>query len=316
MDRMRLFRTPRQPRGFTLVELLVVIAIIGTLVALLLPAVNAARESGRRTQCMNNLKQIGVALHVYAESANEVFPTGSVGDGQPSLFTFLLPFLDQGGVYATINLADATTYSGDATALYTPIPTYICPSTSDPPVVTVHVANYSYELGALTHYQGVGGAFITGVKVPTITSSGGFGNIPDNGLFTFGKGRPAAAVTDGLSNTLAMGEFIQVDTGTGPYSLYPGDIRPWILGDNGSGGSYSFKVIYYPINYPINREAPAGANLQGNALFNYLPMGSRHPNGCNFLFADGTVRFVPDSTNIAVLTGLATINGGEAVTPP
>jgi hypothetical protein len=257
-------------------------------------------------------------MQAYVEAANGIFPTGAISDEQPSLFTFLLPFIDQAAVYNTINLADATTYAGDNTARFTPIETYICPSMNGNSVVTVSVPGYSYELGAMANYQGVGGAFIPGVKytegVNEIASQ--YGDVPNNGLFTFSKGRPAASVTDGLSNTLAMGEFIHIDSGSGPYSLYPGNMRPWILGDNGSGGSYSFKVIYYPINARVNREPPDSVNTIGNASYNYLPMGSRHPSGCNFLIGDGGARFVPDSTGIAILTALATINGGEAVPLP
>src|SRR5690606_11590425 len=91
-----------QKTGFTLVELLVVIAIIGILVALLLPAVQAARAAARRTQCANGLKQMGIALQNYAATYNGTFPYGTYGNGQPGMFANLLPFMEQQAIYDEI----------------------------------------------------------------------------------------------------------------------------------------------------------------------------------------------------------------------
>ena len=143
-----------KPKGFTLVELLVVIAIIGILIALLLPAVQAAREAARRTQCLNNLKQIGIALHEYHDT-HQVFPistTGSLmqngqcGSGFYSWLAMILPFVEQGNLYNSINfnigMMDTCSFNSssdyqvltisanhpNAQAAATPIPGYLCPS--------------------------------------------------------------------------------------------------------------------------------------------------------------------------------------------
>src|SRR5690606_36930300 len=97
----RPMRTSRE-RGFTLVELLVVIAIIGILVALLLPAVQAARAAARRSQCANQMKQMGIALQNYAATYGGTFPFGTPGSGQPGLFGHLLPFMEEEAIYDEI----------------------------------------------------------------------------------------------------------------------------------------------------------------------------------------------------------------------
>ena len=233
----------RHRLAFTLVELLVVITIIGILVGLMLPAVNRARESGRRAQCLNNLKQIGTALHEYVEANDQVFPTGAISDGQPALFTFILPYLDQVNVYNQIQLSLQYWDASSGTALEEKdivIPVYLCPSMPGNPVITNPPPGDAFMLGALTHYQGVGGAFSPPPTntVPLVNSNGVvFGDTPDNGLFTWGRGRLASRVTDGLSNTLAMGEFQEIDRIGGEYGVYPGNIRPWINGDNTQAGS-------------------------------------------------------------------------------
>ncbi len=319
---MRYSPLRRRPRGFTLVELLVVIAIIGTLIALLLPAINAARESGRRSQCMNNCKQMGLAIHAFVSDHNDVFPMGATGKETPGLFCTLLMYIEEGGIYKNISPTLSTLSASDTTAAFTVVPTYICPSFSGKP--TCSVSGVNYEQGALTDYQGLGGAFYyNGASAANVNAPNGdvhthiisstYGNIPDNGLFTFAKSRLLNQVTDGLSHTFAIGEFIQMDSSG---SNYPGDIRPWILGDNDAEGSYSFKVMYYTINQGVNRGPPDGINPVGNANFNWLPFGSQHPGGANFLMADGSVCFVSQITVLTILEALTTINGGETASLP
>ncbi len=301
-----------------------VIAIIGTLIALLLPAINAARESGRRTNCMNNCKQMGLAIHAYVSAANDVFPIGSTGHETPGLFCNILPYIEEGGLYKMINPTTMTLSASDSGAAFTIVPTYICPSMNGNPLA--NVSGVDYQQGALTEYQGVGGAFYyngasaTNVNAPngdvhTPIISSTYGNIPNNGLFTFGNARKLNQVTDGLSHTLAIGEFIELDS-SGTWATYPGNIRPWILGDNDAEGSYSFKVMYYAINARVNRGPPDNINPTGNANFNWLQFGSKHPGGCSFLMADGSVSFVSETTSLTILQGLATINGGEVVSLP
>ena len=291
--------------AFTLVELLVVIAIIGILIALLLPAVQAAREAARRMQCANNLKQMGLAMHNYMSTHCECFPPG--GDAsylhstyRHALFSVMLPFLEQDVIYKTFDLnGDA----GDEQHRYTEIPAYLCPSYTGPRVVRDH--HWDHNKGALTTYQGVGGALL---GVSDVVDMPPMGDVPKNGLFGWGFVRRASGVRDGLSNTLAMGEFVHMDSEGGQFGPPQGNIRPWILTaccSPESLGSYTFKVIdAWSINAKVSRSA-------NDIPFNHLPMSSHHPGGVHFLLADGSVHFLAEAMDLETYQALATCDGGE-----
>ena len=302
----------RRSSGFTLVELLVVIAIIGVLVALLLPAVQAAREAARRSQCSNHLKQIGLGLHNYADTFGGYFPVGAranLGNLHVShgFFATILPFVEQQTVYdALVNVGgDAF----DEPHRYTVIPTYLCPSW---PHENVFQAGSYYGDGASGTYVGVGGVHPvpTGSNA-TQTVADNLGAFPKNGIFgkailegstKYSALRKLSGVTDGLSNTMAIGEFIQIDAG----AAAPGNVRPWIFGALNSGGLYSFKVINnFPINAKVKRD-------QDGASFNYLPFGSFHPGGGHFLLGDGSVHFISETISFDLYKYLGTCNGGES----
>ena len=295
-------RKLRRRPAFTLVELLVVIAIIGILVALLLPAVQSAREAARRMQCTNNLKQLGLAIHNYASARNEYFPPGAVDGARHAVFTHMLPYLEQQNVFDNINI-NAT---GDSsTHLYTLISVYQCPSYNgnrierNPP--------FSYQKGALTMYQAVGGSLVN--KGETVTASSSYGGLPDNGMFGFKFCRQMGECRDGLSNSLAFGEFVHRDYKGGSYQPAPGNVRPWILGDNGDKGMYAYKVVEYAVNSKLDRIADGVA-------FNHLPMGSYHTGGANFCLGDGSVRFLTDSMTFSVYEAMATVKTGEVFSMP
>ncbi|MDZ7616611.1 MAG: DUF1559 domain-containing protein [Patescibacteria group bacterium] len=307
--------------GFTLVELLVVIAIIGTLIALLLPAVQAAREAARRMQCSNHMKQISLAMHSY-ESAHKRFPPGHLETGYdgPSYrhqFTFaayILPFIEQQNVYNMIDFKLASADAANKPAGAIRIDTFICPS--DP-----IFEGYPEDGYAPTNYlanQGIKAA--CRLNCPTDNAcTGVFGHN------TFMRG---SAITDGLSNTLCVSEtlkgdgnvatladnFIIIPSGSSftaddideAQSLVPNSsIRAcrWIDG----------KTYYNMFNASRSPNDPRVDCMgPGNGLSNFAAR-SAHPGGVNASMMDGSVRFLPDSLDVNVMQALGTAAGGEAV---
>jgi prepilin-type N-terminal cleavage/methylation domain-containing protein/prepilin-type processing-associated H-X9-DG protein len=327
----------RAGRGFTLIELLVVIAIIGVLIALLLPAVQAAREAARRAQCINNLKQIGVALHNYHD-VNGSFPIGIIWYQQPtdplacaipkgrSLFSAILPQMELQTVYNAINLTFADGSSSSApeygvvpglvqsTALLTRINSYVCPSESGeqrPYQIPTQSSNpYSWS-----SYAGVGGTY------NCISWWYGCPNpIEPNGMFAYGFNYKMSDITDGSSNTLFVGE-------TSRFRNDPDQVfNTWTYCQwYGSGllGGTASRPMGYALCYPrINANPVADIGSSGpwtdyqNPI--YWNMGqwgfrSMHPGGANFLFGDGSVKFLKQSINPITYQGLSTRNMGEVI---
>ena len=292
-------------KGFTLVELLVVIAIIGILIALLLPAVQAAREAARRMQCSNNMKQTGLAMHNYAAAWNDCFPTGNTGEPNrwlPGLFVLLLPYVEEQSLYDRIDVTGATDTIDNEAVKYTPIVQYTCPSWPYP--IVYRNQSIKWLNGAIVTYRGTSGAFPTVEPYTKLAD----GNVPHNGMFGMNWARRVADVTDGLSHTLAMGEYVQMDS-VGNYSKPPGNVRPWILGSSFSMGMYGSMVVEFPINAVVDRFADG---IPGH----WLPFGSFHSGGMNGLMADGSVTFVSENINLKLYRELATVNGGEVAAMP
>jgi|694.fasta_scaffold81989_3 prepilin-type N-terminal cleavage/methylation domain-containing protein/prepilin-type processing-associated H-X9-DG protein len=321
-------------RGFTLVELLTVVAIIAILAALLIPAVQAAREASRRTHCGNNLKQIAMATLGHASANGERLPVGSIVRprppstttmfaGWPGLFATLLPRLEQGAIYDTlaINAPATSTFidPANATHVRTVISHYLCPSYPDP----VISGSTTTTGGALVLYQGVSGALRGGETLPAVNQSQSppsrtLGHTPVNGLFGWNVPRAIAAVRDGMSNTFMFGEFVQRDTRPGsPYAPFPGNVRQWLPGgspeETSQSGSFSFKSVNgCPLNAVVNRNN--GSYPNPAAYFNHLPFGSHHSGGANFALGDGRVTFIDDGIDFALYKDLASCNG-VAVAP-
>ena len=295
----------RPLRGFTLVELLVVIAIIGILIALLLPAVQAAREAARRAQCSNNLKQMGLALHNYATANRSHFPAGSPGAFKHGLFTHMLPYLEQQPLYDQLDLMCETYDTYHEPHKFDVVDCYVCPSW--PHGAVDREDPYT---GALTTYQGVAGAY---PDVPPFESASYAGNIPKNGIFGWAFVRSMSGVTDGLSNTLAMGEFVEIDSeptsGVEWWARPPGAVRAWVFGGSQDIGLYASKVLVHAINAKVNRGTD-------NVKYNHLPMGSYHPGGAHFLVGDGSVTFLSESISLETYWNLATVDGGEVAALP
>jgi len=317
-------------RGFTLVELLVVIAIIGILVALLLPAIQAARQAAIRASCQNKIRQLSLACTVYADANKNFYPPGVVGGARHGLFSYILPFIEESALYNTLDLKSSTLSTSasnpNAIARMTPISMYVCPSYPGDPV---HGSIGSTTQGALLLYQGVGGAFMNATTPADQAST--HGALPRNGLFSLPpndpndptdgnrlrRGTKLSRVTDGLSKTLAIGEFNHVNNDDGKLDDLPGSIRSWLVSETGSGtdakpvsGLYMVRAIKdMSVNAPCHRTVDGTLN-------NQLPFGSFHTGGAFFALGDGSTHFVTDEIDFTIYKSMATINGGELATLP
>jgi prepilin-type N-terminal cleavage/methylation domain-containing protein/prepilin-type processing-associated H-X9-DG protein len=311
----------RKSTGFTLVELLVVITIIGILIALLLPAVQVAREAARRSQCTNNLKQIGLALHNYAAVHEEMFPMGAryqSGIQTFGLLAHVLPFMELSPLYSQIEpyiLKNGNAYSNyNVNVVWKqPISGYVCPSW---PYKNVSLNETNPALpynaygvaGAISTYNGIAGAH-TASTDPSVIVNATYGNMPRNGMFGVDFIRRLSEVKDGLSNTLAVGEMATIKWYG--YTDAPGCVRPWIVGGSCSAGSdpvyYSIKAVVYGIN--------TTSDLAATGRFNHTPFSSFHPGGANFLVGDGSVTFLMENIQLTTYEALATVAGAPNETP-
>jgi prepilin-type N-terminal cleavage/methylation domain-containing protein/prepilin-type processing-associated H-X9-DG protein len=328
----------RARRGFTLIELLVVIAIIAVLIALLLPAVQAAREAARRAQCVNNLKQIGLALHNY-QSSNNAFPppkiySGSCGgkndaNGQTlntTGFTLILGFMEQTALYNAYNFSHPSSnaaWNGGNTGLlgsaYTNttvvssiVASYACPSDKFPPDVVTDITTngptwaYSRQNARRSNYLFCSSQY-TEYDCPPVQG----GSPANRGVFFTDLASSFSDITDGSSNTCMVAESKQLhiyDT-YGPY---------W-----GSGCHTSSHGVVYPPT--ASYSSWAGATTP-NAPWPFDPstpdptkkgyawrISSFHPGGVNVVFADGSVHFIKDTVNSYTWWALQTIRNGEVI---
>jgi len=323
--------------GFTLIELLVVIAIIAILIGLLLPAVQKVREAAARAKCTNNLKQIGLALHNYHDSEG-FFPPGyidlnmnpastpdnDVGPGW-GWASFLLPYLEQGSVYRQINFSQGVGIGGNAAVCQLPLGVYQCPSDAYPQNFTVWptsvvVAHGSYVgcNGWEECFNNAGGA---GQGGGSDGLSGGLGQA-GNGLFYRNSRYCMANVTDGLSNTIFVGER----SGNHAPSTWTGAVT--------GGRCPAWMATQHPPPY-----SPPPGPAYDNADFDealvlahcnatHLPSAdfpifdpdtfySMHtPGGANFVFGDGSVHYLTSGIDPNTYQYLSTIAGGEVLTSP
>lgn len=298
-------------RGFTLVELLVVIAIIGVLVALLLPAVQQAREAARRMQCTNHLKQIGLAVHNYHDTYNAL-PAGWIhrgGNGQPNYgwAVAILPFMEQAALYdeldpGTIPLYERYTSSAtdeDKRLLQTPIAGYRCPSD-----VTKDL-NDKCNFGS-NHFQIATSNYVGNVGTAATTQL-----IDGGGVFYGNSYLGLKDVIDGLSNTLMVGER---DGGPSLVNNRNYCAAVWAgVGNNNSIGNHGVGRTLQRGGFLINfdyAEAGSPENMGKG-------MSSLHPGGVNILLCDGAARFLPETVDRdAVVVPISLRQDRKVVTLP
>jgi len=322
----------RSSRGFTLIELLVVIAIVGALLGLLLPAVQASREVARRISCANNLKQLSLAAQAYHEARSE-FPPGleqhasrwsPVYRGN-SLFTFLLPHLEQGNLLTDWDYEKPlnNTKGGPAARSAVVISGLLCPSESlkENPVV---VADRHY---GMTNYGGNGGT--RSHHPESATCDGVFHTTgPASDPEPKQKAVSMAMIFDGLSHTVLLGERNHYDPNLESFAKVHWTESLKYLGKwSAIGGRKRIGDItmsaFVPINYqtPFNHGSRSRANAPPDSIVDFAiyedrrkcAFGSNHPGGANFAFVDGSVRFVDESLPLEILRALCTRAGDEVI---
>lgn len=324
-------------RAFTLIELLVVIAIIAVLIGLLLPAVQKVREASARAKCMNNLKQIGLALHNFEGSnghfpPNGVYPVGATASDSYSALARILPYIEQASLYQLVDLNAAANQQNNVTSQRIAI--YMCPSEvrdeSKPPTgtqtITRYPLNYAANVGtwmAWTPATGTGG---NGAIALTSKPNGGttIGDFPDGTSNTVGfaevkaygaymlGGTPTATPPNTPAEMLALGGALKLASAhTGwtegqtfhngvTFVFPPNTSVPYTDPTDGS---------IYDVDYVSSRDGSSAANVS------YAAMTARsyHGNGANALFMDGSVRMVTSSVNQAAWRAAGSRNGGEAL---
>jgi prepilin-type N-terminal cleavage/methylation domain-containing protein len=317
--------------GFTLIELLVVIGVVGILLALILPAVQRSRESARRVDCQNRLKQIGLALHNY-HSSFELFPPGGVHlttetpgtvplgdqftDGRAPWTVLILPYLDEQPRHDRFDMA--TTFSTrfdlrlltpepNLTEQYRPLTKYQCPSDLNSSADATH-CNYAACQGGGT---------------PDDASEQTAGEVPrlfyDNGLFFHNSSHSIGDISDGSTQTILVGETKYVGTPAGFSST-----DAWwswaaaVRSHDFVASLFNISATVDPINFPQNGEYTEEDVVRNHGVFQganhggqQRVYGSWHPGGALFLLADGSVRFLNENMSINVYRSLGTRADGS-----
>jgi len=310
------FDGSRSRAAFTLIELLVVISIIGVLIALLLPAVQSARESANRARCQNNLKQLNLASQEY-QSAFGSFPAGwycmvptydangNLISGDINCATPLTPYMnymwsglvglfqnmEQTNLFAQINFNLPTTMPDNATAIRVTIDGFVCPSNRRPTTVNTGTGSTTASQLGPSDYRGNMAAGMIPLPssdngCPTLDPTNPFCNVYDNGLTYQNSAVSMADITDGTSSTIILGE-----------SIYP----------QGVWSQATSSVVRTNIDRRINKPII----LNGVNYWTYW--ASKHPGQVNFAFCDGSVRNLSAQINVLVLNKLCTRAGGEVV---
>jgi prepilin-type N-terminal cleavage/methylation domain-containing protein/prepilin-type processing-associated H-X9-DG protein len=303
----------RKDAGFTLVELLVVIAIIGVLVALLLPAVQAAREAARRTQCVNQLKQWGLAMQLYHDS-QKTLPAGCTQVPRQTWVMRLWPYIEQNALSSRNNLAKDF-YIPPVTIPYTLnglggqyLAMYYCPSDGDGSDQTT--GQYQRRRG--NYVVNWGNAIFGGVfREDTLTGIAPFSHI--DGRTTVSRKTKLGDIVDGTSNTLLMAEYLRARS--------PED-NDWRGDIHNNEGVFRFHTIQTPNTSAPDVIAnswfqemndPAMPAVAGTLTNEQNASRSRHPGGVNALRCDGSVEYYSNDIALNAWKALGTMNGGEVI---
>ena len=307
-----MFRRPKRRHGITLIEIVVILSIIGLLAALLLAALHQVRESARRTQCMNNLKQMGIAINMHLD-AKKMYPRG---ENNYSAFVSLLPFLDNSALYNSVNLSKpqlgfSPTSSVNATAFAVTLNVFVCPS-EDAPLGGLGPTNYGGNLGTGVGPYGrpVTGPFASSLLDPAIRDSlvrDGLANTVAVSEFCRGRGMEhrdgirsafllGAYEKDQFSNMLA--DCTNLDPNLAPLSMIS------------RGLCWAFDGIGYTL-YDHNISPNGHTCSTQGLLAGAWTASSAHPGCVNCLLLDGHVRKVSSPISLATWHSLGTMNGGE-----
>ncbi len=315
--------------AFTLVELLVVITIIGILIALLLPAVQAAREAARRVQCSNNLKQIGLAILNY-ENLLGYLPPAGYSNGYSymaypngiAVYGMVLPYLEQAAL-DEMALGEQIHHASIMPSETMRMSVLLCPSQPEEgnptPSAFIYHQHYSPVLGPSGPDQWNGGDYPVefAVSSPARENYGGYatgGAMPmllwNSSCTKRTNGNRVlrmADIYDGSSNTFLIGEMSWDDG-----QLWNTWLRSTTNGSSGWGASY----CCHNLRYAIHAYDWSTVNNNGGTGLNDTSFGSNHPGGCHFLLGDGSVHFLSENTQLKILQALASRDGGEVVKVP
>jgi len=316
----------RKYRGFTLIELLVVIAIIAVLIALLLPAVQAAREAARRAQCVNNLKQLGLAMHNYHDT-NGSFPIGRQNNPRRTWAFSILTTMEGTTLFNAINFNLPFYFRANTTAILVNVATFDCPSdpggsnieeptTPYPRAKADYMVNYG---NASWHQDGTRPGQASGYN--PYTPDQALAQVPAPyttvaylpGTFTSDKCYGLRDIIDGTSNTLLMSE-VKIGVNKGNSSDHRGDIY------NDDHDCFEFHTYSTPNTkvydqmqgyclYPNSTNPPCINSSQSS----YNAARSFHPGGVNAAMADGSVKFMKDTVAVNIWRALGSISGGEVI---
>ena len=309
-------------RGFTLVELLVVVAIIGVLVGLLLPAVHAARESSRRAACQNNMKQLGLALLNYAEAHNSTLPPAGTGNTPPvhCWSAFILAEMEQDALLRQYDLTHNWNAAVNKPVVDAVIPIFTCPSA--PSAVQRIDTNgsapgdYAAPVCVVASYYATGNV----PKPKKIFFPAGLSPVPPpySGAMVHDYPTPLALVTDGLSNTILLAE----DAGRPQFWTRAGRLMISDDPQNGNaavtdghvtGAGWANPAADCPLHGFSEDGLSGGPNLINATNNNEL--WAFHPGGINTVFVDGSVHFLSQSLDNAIVCALITRAGGETIDP-